>query len=342
MTNRLKSVQSGIALLAVLGLSGVMAVSPGCKKKEPPPPPPPPYVPPPPPPPATVHLASLRDGMSLDARVQTADDVEVLDERLGMAILEFADAIVRGDPGEVSTWLAQDRGRSVLDELLNTGLWDETIAEVEAVRIVYVTDTGAGDAPTPADDGEAKMREMEEAVRRRVESSEPIDGEFLRSLFGDVPDEFKSMVEPMLRMMDQMPAMTDPSAKQFFLSNFQRGLDSAKKHLNTMSSFSGDSVTMAFQFPGEAYLVRWEIGRTGSGFVFSGLSSIADTRPRASDFDGVSGAVTFAGPAMPRLPDLGPGMPNIPLPTQRDQPGESGGGPPTRSTPGGPITIPGS
>lgn len=334
-----------LTTLAIVGLAGVMVVSPACEKKKPPPPPPPrDTTPPPPPPPATVHLVSLMSGMSLDARVQVAEGVEVLDDRLGRAILEFADALVGGDPSEVRKWLSgSSSGRGVLDELLNTGEWDEAVSMIEAVRIVYAQDGGASDEPSPVDEAETYMKRLEDKVRDRVASPDPIDAQFIMALFEELPDEAKQMMAGVQGMMQSMPAISDPQAKQMFLTQILRGLDVGRQQLDQMvSSFSGDSVTIAIQTPGEAFLTRWAIGRAGSSFVFSGLESIADVRPRASDFDGVSGELRFAGPSLPSLPvDFGGGaggLPPPPPPTTTPSDSPSG---PTRRTPSGPITIPG-
>jgi hypothetical protein len=262
-------------------------------------------------------------------------------------MLEFADAFVRGDPGEVTRWLgATSAGRGSLEELMNTGEWDESVPKIEALRIVYAQDTGGSDEPSPAAESEDFLKGIEDKVRQRVASSDPIDAEFMRSLFGDLPDEAKDMAGPMTGMLDSMPAISDPAAKQIFLTQFLKGFEFARGQAAQLaSSFSGDSVTMAIQMPGEAYLARWAVGRTGSGFVFTGLESISEVRARASDFDGVNGALTFAGGGMPTLPvDFrgGSGGNQPPPPPPAGEPTPAPSGPPTKRTPGGPITIPGS
>lgn len=370
MMNRRKKFDA-LAMLMVAGMACVMVVSPACEKKKPPPPAPVrDTAPPPPPPPSTVHLASILSGMSLDARVQVADDAQVLDERLGRAALEFAQSLVRGDMSDINARLGRVSKRT-LEDLANTGEWDEAVADIEIVRIVYISDVEPGtttDAPampeTPELTAESLRDELLKAIR---EDPASLNQGALASLAGDFEPEQLQMAQAMFgpELMGQLmqmqnkllanPANAEAVIQEMYdsgllaqLANSLGGMmeqmqDSMAEMASVFGGNDGSAVTYAIQTPGEAYLLRFSIGRAGSEFVFNGIESIADVRARASDFDGESGELTLAAGGLPTLPvDFGGGR-NLPPPSTSsgDTPEDAPGGP-TKRTPGGPITIPGS
>lgn len=104
---------------------------------------------------------------------------------------------------------------------------------------------------------------------------------------------------------------------------------------------SSSLVGMAIQSPGGAYLLAWNGTRSGNGWTFSGSMCQGETRPRASNFDGVQIITTaFGGESFGPRADGGAGTPSAPkpaAPAKGDAPAE---GPRKKSTPAGPITIP--
>jgi hypothetical protein len=98
-------------------------------------------------------------------------------------------------------------------------------------------------------------------------------------------------------------------------------------------------VTTAIQEPGGAYILNWTAVPSGDRVMFVPMTAADGTKPRASDWDTAMVLARFEMPT--DLPDLGPlnGPGRSP-----DAPGETpaGTGPTRKSTPGGPITIPGS
>ncbi len=369
MMNR-RNKSGALAMLAVVGLAAVMVVSPACEKKKPPPPPPPrDTTPPPPPPPSTVHLASILSGMSLDARVQVADDAQVLDERLGAAALEFAQSLARGDMADINARLGRVSKRT-LEDLANTGEWDEAVAEIEIVRIVYISDVetdGSTEAPAmpemPELTAESLRDEMLKALRENPES---LNAAALGGMMGDVDPEQLQMAQAMLgtELMAQLmqmqskllanPANAETVIQEMYdsgllaqLANSLGGMmGQMQEQMESMAAAfggnDGSTVTYAIQTPGEAYLLRFSIGRAGSEFVFNGIESMADVRARASDFDGESGELLLAAGGFPTLPvDFGGGGLPPPPPSPSGTTEEEAPGGPTKRTPAGPITIPG-
>lgn len=109
--------------------------------KEPPPPPAPPPPPPPPPPPARVDVQEVLASMEgVDARVQAAGGLRVLEEEEPMvrAAIRFADALARGDDLELEGMLSAD-AQTILDDLRFGGQWYDAVENIEQVRILYLT-----------------------------------------------------------------------------------------------------------------------------------------------------------------------------------------------------------
>jgi hypothetical protein len=101
-------------------------------------------------------------------------------------------------------------------------------------------------------------------------------------------------------------------------------------------------IGMAVQDQDGAYLLAWNGKRNGESWLFTNAPCQADIKPRASDFDGVSiegGAAsapaeetkTETAPKADKPEDKAP-------PPEPDKPA----GPKKKSTPVGPVTIPGS
>lgn len=100
---------------------------------------------------------------------------------------------------------------------------------------------------------------------------------------------------------------------------------------------TGPTVTYAIQEPGGAYLLRFGLIDAGGEFIFKPLATEKATQARASDFDGVSGEVSFA------LSSLNSDSVLPAVQTPEVAPGEVPGdpsGPTRKNTPGGPVTIP--
>lgn len=123
---------TGVALLVCVQMSTLT----GCGKKEPPPPPPPKRAPPPPPPPERIELAPLMRG--IDARVQFPAGKAPYDESLAGAVISFAAAFASGDDAALGGMLDLS-SRGILDSMLADGTWFDSTDEIEAVRVVCMT-----------------------------------------------------------------------------------------------------------------------------------------------------------------------------------------------------------
>ena len=100
-------------------------------------------------------------------------------------------------------------------------------------------------------------------------------------------------------------------------------------------------VGMAIQAPGGAYILAWNGKREGNAWVFGAAPSQADSRPRASDFDGVAISTSvLPAEAATVTPTAGTG-PGAPKPEAPAPAGDQPSNPRKKSTPAGPITIPG-
>lgn len=121
---------------AAILVAAQMTTVAGCGKKEPPPPPPKKRAPPPPPPPVRIELAPLMRGV--DARVQFPDGKAPYDATLAEAAISFAGALASGDDGAMGGML-DTSGRGILDSMLADGTWFDATGEIEAVRVVCMT-----------------------------------------------------------------------------------------------------------------------------------------------------------------------------------------------------------
>lgn len=108
---------------------------------------------------------------------------------------------------------------------------------------------------------------------------------------------------------------------------------------------------LAFQEQGAAYVVGFAAFKNGSDWLFSGASSPTESKPRASDFDGVSIGGSFAPAAFFDEPESDTDRPrnssdnagDAPSESESTQPAEDRTTKPRRkNTPSGPVTIPGS
>ena len=128
---------------AALALPG--ATLAGCEKKKPPPAPPPP-PPPAPKAPDPVDVGPILQSIRPDARVQFPQSHAPLDESFARAAITLADALAKGDADKLSAMLTAD-ARILLDQLTGTGEWEDSTANIEAVRVVGVTETPGGFDP---------------------------------------------------------------------------------------------------------------------------------------------------------------------------------------------------
>ena len=100
-----------------------------------------------------------------DARVQFPQTHAPTDDSLARAILLLADAIAKGDSDRMAPLLAAD-AKNDLDVLTASGEWDESVEQIEAVRVVMLEDlTPGGPGGGPGGSGEATAASLQLAIQ---------------------------------------------------------------------------------------------------------------------------------------------------------------------------------
>jgi hypothetical protein len=83
--------------------------------------------------------------MKPDKRVQFPQKEAPTDETLARAVIDFADALAKGDSTKFGSMLTSGT-RPFLDQLTGDGSWEEATSKIEAVRVITLTDL---DPPAP-------------------------------------------------------------------------------------------------------------------------------------------------------------------------------------------------
>lgn len=136
----------------MIGLAGCAVLLSGCSEKEAQQTQAPIARTPPPPPPEPVKLVpSIEDLMArlgIDERVKLPEADAPDTEEARIAILEFFDALARGDSAGVGSMLPLTE-KMDLDDLVETGVWEKTTAQIQQIDI-QTGQSPAGDACTLA------------------------------------------------------------------------------------------------------------------------------------------------------------------------------------------------
>ncbi len=122
------------ALMGSVGPIAVVAGSlalVGCSDPPPPPPPPPPVV--------DRGPTWTLDDIEMDPRVQFPERYVPSDRSLAQAVADIASGLVSGDRGLVERHLAASE-RETLDELVSMGAWESATGQMQAVRIVLLSE----------------------------------------------------------------------------------------------------------------------------------------------------------------------------------------------------------
>jgi hypothetical protein len=123
--------------MSALALAGVAIVGSGCGEQEQPPvqivqnaPAPPP----PPPPPAVTPIEQLMVDLNIDRRVVLPEDKAPSNNADRKAVLEFYDAMARGNERALRTMLAETDKRE-LDALVESGAWKDTTSRIKRINV---------------------------------------------------------------------------------------------------------------------------------------------------------------------------------------------------------------
>ncbi len=278
----------GPALAAALG---ALALA-GCGKPKPPPPPPPPPSAPAPvaeaPPP--VSFEGLAQDLKIDARVQLEPALIATDEGLARATLRVADAIARGDAQALRAVLSERAG-DALGTLESGDLWAGATKGIEAVRILSVGSPPAHLMPgTTAELTAADAGDLAKLTAYVLERFPPA-----------VHDRLKPVLEETAqKLLADAGGASDPAALQARIMAAVAGQGFApKRDLKVFSASATHAVLMAIQDPSGAYLAGWQVAKNGDSWVFDGVATIADVRPRASNWSGIGAAAFDLGAAAP-------------------------------------------
>jgi hypothetical protein len=266
-----------------------------------------------------VQVEAILHRVGADARVQFPQSRAPTDEDLAEAVIRFASALARGDESAFGS-LLDPSARSVLDELLSSGDWEEATARIEAVRVFWVkkgvaeyrppTGPLAGLSPEMFRDPAA----LQEAVRTMTEM-----------LSAEQRAEFEQAQQALTAAIAASPGDRDAmaAAAQQFMRRIQPILLAAASGAADQGPVDPEAygIGLAIQEPGSAYALLWIARRSGDGWRFAALPSALASRPRASDWDAVSDPTASAASLLEGLPAEGlPGVPSLPAPGEPTTP----------------------
>lgn len=270
------------ALALTLGLGA-------CDKPKPPP------APPPPPPPAPrveapppVSFEGLAQELRIDARVQLEQGLIATDEGLARATLRVADAIAKGDAKALRAVLSQRAG-DALGTLESSDLWAPATKGIEAVRVLSVAQPPAnlvaGSDPelTPADAGD-----LTKLTAYMLDRFPAATHEKLKPLLEEAAQK---------ALADGGGATNPAELKARILAALAAQGFAPKRDLKVFSASATHAVLMAVQDSGGAYLTGWQATKNGDSWVFDGVATISEVRPRAASWTGIGSAAFDLGGA---------------------------------------------
>jgi hypothetical protein len=97
--------------------------------------------------PDPVQIGPILQSIKPDARVEFPQERAPVDESFAKAIIALADAFAKGDESKMQGLLAGS-SRSSLDQLVNSGEWEESTKRLEAVRVIFLNETPADALPS--------------------------------------------------------------------------------------------------------------------------------------------------------------------------------------------------
>ncbi len=92
------------------------------------------YTPPPPPPPKLTPISELMTQLGIDERVRLPEDRAPDNDEARRAVLEFFDAIARGDDRALAS-MVSTTDRLELEALVESGAWRETTASISRIDV---------------------------------------------------------------------------------------------------------------------------------------------------------------------------------------------------------------
>jgi hypothetical protein len=273
-------------------VAGSMIALASCGKKEEPVVEAPP--PPPPPPPAAVNVSfdTISQDMKADSRVQFAADLAVTDENIAKSVVKLADAVAKGDAGQLRSLVNQGT-KKVISDLENNGLWTQQMNGIEAVRVVYA-------APY---DAEANKITMDALLKKIIAVRNTND--LPAGVTADMRFTIGRLVGAAMTTGEGAPK-TDEDVKKFldgvesgetidkFLGDSQ--YDDSRKLIEAMLQDALNAspypngkflVILAVQDKDGATLSGWGAEEAFGGLEFNIGNTVQTVKPNAASFDGV-------------------------------------------------------
>jgi len=350
---------SKAALAAALLACAALSLS-GCKKKEPPPEEPAPVEAPPPPAPTVVSFDSISQELQVHPAVQFASGLAVTDESLVRATVKLADALARGDAAKMRPLISKPAERAIRNMETNQ-IWQPGMADIEAVRLVYA-------GPVDPNAGKITLETAAQLLKARNENDLPpgitpeiayqigaVIGRAMALSMFNTNDAASATPENIDKMLKAFNALNINDTITKFLNDSQ--FENARKEVEgIISTLQADSplpsgeylLLFAVQHKDGAELSGWGAEKAFGKWQFNNGTTVADIKPRASEFDtiGMAGfsaqlaqapaAADDANKPKDAKPDEKP-----PEGGQTKKPEDEPNGPIKKRTPAGPIGIPG-
>jgi len=184
----------------------------------------------------------------------------------------------------------------------------------------------------------------------------------MAQMLAAMPEEQRKQIQQLLG-----PALSDPTKLAAIIDDaiakssdtglppeIVQQLEAAKIQIAAMAAAAADQAPapsvvlgqgflIAVQDPTGSYLLGWQAAESGGNFLFSNTPANSAVRPRASAWDGI-GDAGFSDTLVAAADDVA--LPNAAPPSDApsaDTPGAepAPSGPTQKSTPSGPVTIPG-
>jgi hypothetical protein len=320
-----------------------------------------------------VDVDAMMQTMQADARFQFPKSEAPVDPDLARAVITFGDALTRGDSGKIRD-LMDGQTKYVLDELVGTEQWSNATEGIEAVRVIFLggaSGSSGGDqyaTMSPEDAGERLADLTQQWLEDNADQIQQLVGqlgtpEAMTAIQAGDLEKIREIapsmqldpeiVEIQRAMVARGKDDTTEMTRAFFIAMgappddklIETSVDAAMEQYEAKAGSGSIDVAYAVQDPSGAYVVGWSLEEAYDNFVFGMAPVTGEVRRWASDWDGSTNwdlAPSFAsmmhgtrGTARTVGADAGAGDDESDESTPEDS------GPTRKSTPRGPVTIPG-
>ena len=297
--------------------------------------------------------------MQVDARFQFPAEQAPIDDNVAEAVIRFGDALARGDADALREKM--DAGtKGVLDQLVNSEAWYDATQDIEAVRVVYLGNVTTSGVEQPRFDLDSAV---DRAVEIENEIAAKIGDEQAAQIMADPSAAFDIMNDPVVvelsregeeliqaayaagELREFIHGTTEARGLPFTADMVDNMVDRLEEAFAIMERMGTASIDIAFavQAPNESYVLGWSMTEAYGGLVFGMAPTTTEVRRFATDWDGAS--AWSLRPSFAMMQGTGNITPvsNSNSPDDDYDAGDApeSEGPTRKSTPRGPITIPG-